>query len=92
MRREPRRGADFIEQLVLPVVNIVFLLVPVLLVVIELTSLAALQASTPDAAPSAQAPATWSRDPAPAPLERVSPATAPTAEPVVPDPMIGYGF
>ncbi|KIG11909.1 hypothetical protein DB30_02292 [Enhygromyxa salina] len=99
MHREPRSGAEFVEHLLLPVVNIVFLMIPVLLVVLELASLAALQASVPEETPSAQAPAGWispSPSPSPsteAPTEIPSQARAKASNraQLFPDPMVGYG-
>jgi hypothetical protein len=99
MRRERRRGAEFVEQQLLPVINIVFLLVPVLLVVIELTSFAALQATAPDAPQAAQAPAVraTSQALAPPPSTRSqddegAAAKSPDPAPLFPDQMLGYGF
>ena len=87
MRRERRRGTEFVEQQLLPVINIVFLLIPVMLVVIELTSFAALQASAPDAPQAAQAPASSvTKQPATTPAPPVQ-----DRGPLFPDPMVGYG-
>lgn len=107
MRCERQERAEFVEQLVLPVVNIVFLLVPVLLVALELTSFAALQASTPDVPQAAQAPADLSFDPgfdlgldlgaspsqpaAPSQASVADSAEPPPSTPLFPDPMLGYG-
>jgi hypothetical protein len=96
MRRERPEKAEFIEQLLLPVVNIVFLLVPVLLVVIEVTSFAALQATMPDAPQAARAPAVTSpREAAPPPQPSqtsTAGAESPNPAPLFPDQMLGYGF
>jgi hypothetical protein len=99
MRCKRQERAEFVEQLVLPVVNIVFLLVPVLLVALELTSFAALQASTPDVPQAAQAPADLSFDLGFSPIQPAAPSQAsvpdsaepPPSTPLFPDPMLGYG-
>lgn len=92
MRCERRRGAELLELLLLPVINIGFLLIPVLVVVIELTSFAALQVSTPDAARAAQAPATSTSSPSQDRGPRSTDPPAPTQSPLYPDPVLGYGF
>lgn len=92
MRCERRPGPEFLEQLLLPLVNIVFLMIPVLLVIIELTSLAALQASTPDLPQAAQAPVIApARRSQPSHPNQDSEPPAPESAPLFADPMVGYG-
>jgi hypothetical protein len=91
--------ASFVEQRLLPVLNLMVLLLPLALFGIELVGFAAMRASTPTPTGDVAArgvPRSSDQDPAPKATERRpidGPTPTPTRPPApFPDSTLGYGF